>query len=202
MITGETTAHESGPRAAPFAARMVLRILENLTHGHLVVGLPDGTRRELGRGDPSASIEFRDWFAFGEIMQSGDVGFGESYIEGRWHTPDLVGLLTLLAANRGAIDRAVYGGFWRGLLYRARHWLNANTKRGSRRNIAAHYDLGNDFYALWLDRSMTYSSALFDAEPARDLESAQLAKYRRILERLAPKAGDHILEIGLSLIHI
>ncbi|MCU0804598.1 MAG: cyclopropane-fatty-acyl-phospholipid synthase family protein [Burkholderiales bacterium] len=197
MSTGNTTtAHDSGPRAAPLAARVVLAMLGRLAQGHLVVGLPDGTRREFGRGGPAASIEFRDWAAFGEILRSGDVGFGESYVAGRWHTPDLAGLLTLFAANRDAIERALYGGFWGGLALRLRHWLNANTKRGSRRNIAAHYDLGNDFYALWLDPSMTYSSALFDGEPARDLASAQRAKYRRILDRLAPKAGDHILEIG------
>ncbi|MCU0896903.1 MAG: cyclopropane-fatty-acyl-phospholipid synthase family protein [Burkholderiales bacterium] len=197
MSTGNTTtAHESGQQAAPLAARMVLGILGNLAHGHLVVGLPDGSRREFGRGGPTASIEVRDWAAFGDILRSGDVGFGEAYMAGRWHTPDLAGLLTLFASNRDAIERALYGGFWGGLAYRVRHWLNANTRRGSRRNISAHYDLGNDFYSLWLDRSMTYSSALFDGDGARDLESAQRAKYRRILDRLAPKAGDHILEIG------
>jgi len=197
MSTGNTTtAHESGQQAAPLAARMVLGILGNLAHGHLVVGLPDGSRREFGRGGPTASIEVRDWAAFGEILRSGDVGFGEAYMAGRWHTPDLAGLLTLFASNRDAIERALYGGFWGGLAYRVRHWLNANTRRGSRRNISAHYDLGNDFYTLWLDRSMTYSSALFDGDATRDLESAQRAKYRRILDRLAPKAGDHILEIG------
>jgi cyclopropane-fatty-acyl-phospholipid synthase len=197
MSTGHTTtAHESGQHATPFAARVVLAILGNLTHGHLVVGLPDGSRREFGRGGPTAAIEIRDWATFGDILRSGDVGFGEAYIAGRWHTPDLAGLLTLFASNREAIDRAVYGGFWGGLAYRVRHWLNANSRRGSRRNISAHYDLGNEFYALWLDRSMTYSSALFGGDPALDLETAQRAKYRRILDRLAPKAGDHILEIG------
>ncbi len=197
MSSVETSAaHRGASGAPPVAARIVLSILRRLEHGHLVVTLPDGSRREFGAGGPAASIAFRDWSAFAATLASGDVGFGEAYVDGQWHTGDLAGLLTLLAANRDAIDRAVYGGFWGGLAHRVRHWLNANTRRGSRRNIAAHYDLGNAFYALWLDPSMTYSSALFAGDAARDLESAQQAKYRRVLERLAPRPGDHILEIG------
>ncbi|MCX7893057.1 MAG: cyclopropane-fatty-acyl-phospholipid synthase family protein [Burkholderiales bacterium] len=197
MSSVETSVVRRGaPGAPPVAARIVLSILRRLEHGHLVVTLPDGSRREFGAGAPAASIAFRDWSAFAATLASGDVGFGEAYVDGKWHTGDLAGLLGLLAANRDAIDRAVYGGFWGGLAHRVRHWLNANTRRGSRRNIAAHYDLGNDFYALWLDPSMTYSSALFAGHTARDLESAQRAKYRRVLARLAPRPGDHILEIG------
>jgi cyclopropane-fatty-acyl-phospholipid synthase len=105
-------------------------------------------------------------------------------------------LLTLFAANRDAIDRAVRGGVVTGAMQRLKHVLNANTRHGSKRNVEAHYDLGNDFYALWLDPSMTYSSALFEGERARSLEQAQAAKVRRALDRIAPQPGDHILEIG------
>ena len=112
-----------------------------------------------------------------------------------------------MTRNREAIEAALYGGFWGGLLYRIKHLFNSNTRSGSRRNIAAHYDLGNAFYKLWLDPSMTYSSALFSADHVAGidansggavvtLQQAQLAKYRRILERLAPKPGARILEIG------
>ena len=123
------------------------------------------------------------------------VGFAESYLDGHWDSPDLTALLTLLADNRDALRRAVYGS-WRSLLAaRVRHWLNGNSKAGSKRNIMAHYDLGNDFYKLWLDPSMTYSSAWF-SQPDQTLECAQRAKYQRMLERLGAQPGRRVLEIG------
>jgi cyclopropane-fatty-acyl-phospholipid synthase len=185
------------PATIPMAARVALETLAKLQVGRLTLRLPDDSTRELGPGgQPSASLHVRDWTVFRRAMASGDVGFGESYVEGLWDSPDLAALLTLVSLNRVALERTIYGSAIGAALYRIRHWLNANTRRGSRRNIAAHYDLGNDFYALWLDASMTYSSALFEGARERDLESAQRAKYRRILERLAPKRGDRILEIG------
>jgi len=182
---------------APWAARLVLATLARMEVGRLSLLLPDGTRHEFGPGgSPSAMLHVRDWRAFARAASSGDVGFGEAYVDGQWDSPDLAALLTLVAANRQRLDRAIYGKAFGALAYRLRHWLNANTRRGSRRNIAAHYDLGNDFYSLWLDSSMTYSSALFAADRSLGLEAAQRAKYRRILERLQPARGDRILEIG------
>jgi cyclopropane-fatty-acyl-phospholipid synthase len=137
-----------------------------------------------------------DWRVFRDAMSGGDTAFAEGYLRGDWASPDPAALLTLLTRNRDAIESALYGGFWGGLLYRLKHLLNANTRRGSRRNIAAHYDLGNDFYRLWLDPSMSYSSALFDGDFSLSLEAAQTAKYRCILERLRPVPGARILEIG------
>jgi cyclopropane-fatty-acyl-phospholipid synthase len=180
----------------PLAARAVLALLERIGHGRVEVALPDGSLRALGGGAPVARLDVADWGVFGAALRRGDIGFAESFIDGRWSSPDLAQLLTVIARNRAAIERAVYGGFWGQLAYRLRHAFNANTRRGSRRNIAAHYDLGNDFYALWLDPSMTYSSALFEGDAVQPLAAAQAAKYRRILERLAPRPGDHILEIG------
>jgi cyclopropane-fatty-acyl-phospholipid synthase len=180
----------------PLAARAVLALLGRIGHGRVEVALPDGSLRALGGGAPVARLEVADWGVFGAALRRGDIGFAEAFIDGRWSSPDLAQLLTVIARNRAAIERAVYGGFWGQLAYRLRHAFNANTRRGSRRNIAAHYDLGNDFYALWLDRSMTYSSALFEGDAVQPLAAAQAAKYRRILERLAPRPGDHILEIG------
>ena len=180
----------------PLAARAVLALLGRIGHGRVEVALPDGSLRALGGGAPVARLDVADWGVFGATLRRGDIGFAEAFIDGRWSSPDLAQLLTVIARNRAAIERAVYGGFWGQLAYRLRHAFNANTRRGSRRNIAAHYDLGNDFYALWLDPSMTYSSALFEGDAVQPLAAAQAAKYRRILERLAPRPGDHILEIG------
>ena len=180
----------------PLAARIVLDVLRRIERGGLLLKLPDGRALEFGPDARDAVLHVRDWRVFGAIAAKGDVGFAESYMDGDWSTPDLAALLTLLATNRDAIDRAARGSLLTGALQRVKHLLNANTRRGSRRNIAAHYDLGNDFYALWLDGSMTYSSGLFEGDRTRTLEAAQHAKIHRALERIAPRPGDHILEIG------
>ncbi|MCL4799484.1 MAG: cyclopropane-fatty-acyl-phospholipid synthase family protein [Burkholderiales bacterium] len=180
----------------PLPARIVLGVLRGIEHGRLVVRLPDGSEHAFGHGAAAAELEVHDWSTFGAALASGDIGFGEAYMRGYWSSPDLAGLLGLFAANRDMTERAADGGFWGKVAHRARHLLRANTRAGSRRNIAAHYDLGNDFYALWLDPSMTYSSALFEGDRSRTLEQAQRAKYERILRRIAPRAGAHILEIG------
>jgi cyclopropane-fatty-acyl-phospholipid synthase len=184
------------PRHGPLAARLVLGLLARMPRGRLTLRLPDGTCTTLGSGELAASMHVEDWGVFAEALRRGDIGLGETYMARRWSTPDVAALMTLFAANRDAIERAVYGGFWGGMLHRVRHWLNANTRAGSRRNIAAHYDLGNDFYSLWLDPSMTYSAAIFGGDAGRSLEAAQRAKYERILDRLRPRPGDRILEIG------
>jgi len=180
----------------PLAARMVLDVLRRLERGGLLVGLPDGRALEFGPGERTAVLRVHDWRVFAAIAAKGDIGFAEAYMDGSWSTPDLAALLTLFAANRDAIDHAVRGGLVTGAWQRAKHLLNANTRRGSRRNIAAHYDLGNDFYALWLDPSLTYSSALFAGDRSRTLEQAQQAKLRAALDRLALRPGQHVLEIG------
>lgn len=195
-MSAQGHAASDGRGPAPLAGRAALALLERIRYGRVEVALPDGSLRALGNGGPVAQLDVADWAVFGAALRRGDIGFAEAYIDGRWSSPDLAQLLTVIARNRDAVERAVYGGFWGRLAYRLRHALNANTRRGSRRNIAAHYDLGNDFYALWLDRSMTYSSALFAGDTLQPLEAAQAAKHRRILERLAPRPGDHILEIG------
>ncbi len=186
-------------RSVPRSAATVLRLLGGLAHGTLDVRLPDGQHCRFGDGTPCAHLEIGDWSVFDAVLARGDVGFAEAWIDGDWHSADPVALLTLLAANREALGRAVYGQ-WLGLLgARLRHLFNANTRGGSRRNIMAHYDLGNDFYRQWLDPTMSYSSALYADDPAggaRPLAAAQLAKYRRILRRLDVQPGQRILEIG------
>jgi len=130
------------------------------------------------------------------VLKSGDVGFGEAYMAGQWTTPDLPALLRLLLANREVVEAALYGHWWGSLLHRARHLLNRNTKRGSRRNIQAHYDLGNPFYRLWLDETMNYSSAWFQGDPTRPLAEAQTAKMRRAIDECRLNPGERVLEIG------
>ena len=176
--------------------RSVLSLLEGLRHGLLEVRLPDGGSRLFGEGEPGVVLQVHDEAMFGRVLARGDIGLAEAYLDGQWDTPDLTGLLGLFAANRDALRRAVYGS-WRQLLgARLRHWLNRNSRDGSRRNIMAHYDLGNDFYRLWLDPSMSYSSALYRPADDGSLPAAQDAKYRRILNRLAAGPGQRVLEIG------
>lgn len=186
------------PRSArrPAAAQSMLRLLQRLEGGRINLSLPDGDHLQVGAGERATEFQVHDWQVFDAALAGGDIGFGETYMDGLWDTPELSKLLTLLARNRGPLQAAIFGQWWRLLPQRLLHRLRANTHRGSRRNIAAHYDLGNDFYALWLDPGMSYSSALFEAEPSGSLEAAQSAKYRRILDRLAVRPGQEILEIG------
>lgn len=183
-------------RTIPGGARAVLGLLEKIDHGTLEVRLPDGSLQRCGQGGQAISLEIGEWSVFEQILARGDVGFAEAWIDGAWTSPDLPGLLSLLAENREALSTAVYGQWWRLLSARFRHLFNDNTRSGSRRNIMAHYDLGNDFYQQWLDPGMSYSSALFEGDATRPMVSAQLAKYRRILSRLDARPGQRVLEIG------
>jgi cyclopropane-fatty-acyl-phospholipid synthase len=180
----------------PWYARQVIHLLQEIEHGCLHLELPNGMELTVGHGTPDAYLKFNQWSAFRDVLSKGDIGFAEGYISGAWHTADLTGVLTLLANNRSALDQAVYGRWWGRLYNRLRHLMNANTLEGSRRNIARHYDLGNDFYALWLDPSMTYSSARFDGDTTLSLQDAQTRKYQRMLDLLDLPAGQSLLEIG------
>jgi cyclopropane-fatty-acyl-phospholipid synthase len=141
-------------------------------------------------------LQIKDWRFFRTVLLDGDIGFAEAYMEGFCDSPDLPGLIALLAENEKALGGIAHRNAVHDLMLRLMHWTRRNSRQGSRRNIHAHYDLGNDFYRLWLDPSMTYSSALFDGEGGKPLEVAQGAKYERILEQIGAKQGDSILEIG------
>ena len=184
------------PAAATRSSRLVLRLLERIEHGELAMTMPDGRQLRFGRGLPAASMRLRNWSVFDAAIRSGDIGLAETFIAGDWSTDSLADLLSLFVANRAAIEHAVYGNWLGRLAYRIRHLLNRNTRAGSRRNIHAHYDLGNSFYRLWLDEGMTYSSALFDGDARRTLAGAQHAKYARIADALALPEGANVLEIG------
>lgn len=181
---------------APWYARQVICLLEDMGHGCLHLQLPNGMAITLGHGQPDAHLQVHRWSVFRDVLTQGDIGFAEAYIAGAWDTPDLAGLLTLLARNRKDLEQAIYGRWWGRLYNRLRHLRNANTRAGSRRNIAAHYDLGNAFYGVWLDGSMTYSSAHFAGNHALPLEAAQANKYQRMLDLLELQDSGSILEIG------
>lgn len=173
----------------------VFQLFEGLRGGLLEVRLPDGSCALFGEGEPAATLWVQDEALFSRVLSRGDIGLAESYLDGEWDSPDLTALLSFLARNREPLRRALYGAWPALLMARLRHWLNRNNRAGSRRNIMAHYDLGNDFYRRWLDPSMTYSSALFTAED-QPLQAAQGAKYQRILDRLEARPGEEVLEIG------
>ncbi len=181
------------------AARGLLRLLDRLQLGQLELQHPDGGRSLHGSaaaGQPQAQLRLADWDVLAEIARKGDIALAETFIAGRWHSPDPVAVLRLGLANREALERAIYGSWWGALAARLRHALNRNSRAGSRRNIHAHYDIGNAFYGLWLDETMNYSSALFEGDLARPLADAQRAKVARALAASALPRGGRLLEIG------
>ena len=193
------SSHFDLPPSAPATARAVFRLMKRLRHGTLDVFMPDGSSARFGHpveGELRAVLNLRNWNVCAQAMKSGDIGFAETFIAGDWTTPDLTSLLTLFIANRDAVETVIYGSWWGSLLYRARHLFNRNSRAGSQKNIHAHYDLGNEFYRLWLDPTMNYSSARFEGDTTRSMQDAQWAKVRRALRECNVKAGDRVLEIG------
>jgi len=185
-------------QTAPAAARLFLNLLGRLSHGHLELITPDHTRMVFGdaHAGPAATLQLHDWRACSRILRAGDIGLAEAWGTGWIDSPDLVALLRLALRNEAALEPAVFGGVLARCWYRLRHWLRPNTRSGSRRNIHSHYDIGNDFYRLWLDRSWTYSAAIFDGDYSMPLEQAQARKYQRVINTLGLRAGDRVLEIG------
>ena len=188
------------PLLAPGAliGRIVLtKVLSRITVGRLVVRLPSGDEVEA-RGPvdgPDATVVLHNWKVLRQLLLGGDIGFAEAYMDGQWSSPDLPALIELAALNQDALGDAVTGSAILRLINRLRHGRHANTRRGSRRNIVSHYDLGNDFYRSWLDEGMSYSSGVYRSE-GQSLEAAQTEKQNRIMEMLALKGGEHVLEIG------
>lgn len=184
-------------KTVPAAAKRGLHMLQSIQKGCLHLTLPDGQRLRFGKDDAiQAHIQLHNWHVFGAALRSGDIGFAESFMAGDWDTPDLTALLQLLVINRRPMDDMIFGTWWGRLAYQLRHWMRRNTKKNSSKNIHAHYDLGNAFYSLWLDPSMTYSSAWFDDNRQQDLQSAQHAKLRRALRMAGVQPGARVLEIG------
>ena len=186
-----------GQAGLPRYFAQVFRVASRLQNGRLDFVLADGRRfrADSGRAGPVAEITVVDGDIFARLIREGDLGFCEAYLEGGWTTPDLQAFMDLVHADNYEIYDGFPGmGFVR-IFERMRHSLRANSRRQARKNIAYHYDLGNDFYQLWLDDTMTYSSALF-RNGQESLEAAQRAKYASMVDRIGAKPGEHVLEIG------
>lgn len=182
----------------PRAMKFFLRLLESLSKGSLILSLPDGSVRHYGGAEQgtSAALSIHDDRFAAAVLRNAEIGLAEAYRDGWCTTPDLTKLLMLAIENEAALNRIFYANPVLNIVYRAAHWLRANTRRGSRRNIAAHYDLSNDFYGQWLDPTMSYSSAMFSGDATADLKFAQEVKYQRIIDRLGISHTHHVLEIG------
>jgi cyclopropane-fatty-acyl-phospholipid synthase len=175
---------------------LLRRLLSRLDCGHVVIDTPDGARLTFsGAGPgPEARLTVHTWRCLRRLAFGWDIGFAEAYAAGEVSTPDMAAVLRFACHNEdaaGRLQQLCLPPYWGKL----RHALNRNTRSGSRRNIRAHYDLGNDFYRHWLDAGMTYSSGLF-ASPDQSLESAQHAKLARVAELLELSGGERVLEIG------
>ncbi len=183
-------------RAFSLSLNAIIAALHGLRGGLLSMRLPDGRVLEFGDGaGTAATIVIKDVAFARRVLVTGDIGFAEGFVDGLWDTPDLGALLTLLCDNGDRIARFMKGNAIGRTLGRILQAGRANTRAGSRRNILAHYDLGNAFYGEWLDPSMTYSAARFTA-PAQSLADAQAEKYREMARLIDLKPGEHVLEIG------
>ncbi len=182
----------------PYLGQKALRVLESATRfGTLTVITPEGEERTFPGADPGphGTIHIKDWRTINAALAEGDIGLGNAYMAGWWDSDDLEALLTVLMLNMDGLGRLAWGSYLHRIRSVLLEWIfRRNSVKGSQKNIMAHYDVGNDFYARWLDPTMTYSSAIFP-KPETDLESAQKAKYARILERIGGKSGN-VLEIG------
>ncbi len=185
-------------RGLPAKAKMVLQAGMSLPFGSLIARLPDGRTVKVGGNapGPEARLILKNWRLPARAFSGGTIGVAESYMDGDWESPDVTTFLELFVVNQEAGEKVAGGASWLIMtIQRIRHWFNDNTRSGSKRNISAHYDLGNEFYRRWLDPSMTYSSALYQTG-ANDLESAQAAKYRALARDTGIGPNDHVLEIG------
>ena len=186
-----------------FYERLLLRSFKAFDQGALRLSYPDGTHRIVGdaTSDVTAELRIHDTAFFRRCVLFGNVGFGESFVDGDWDTPDIEAVVSFFITNivrvqgsEASSSRVAFTNVLRGW-NRLKHLLRPNSITTSRRNISEHYDLGNEFYSLWLDETMTYSSALFERED-QDLADAQFAKYEALCRQLQLSETDHVLEIG------
>tara|TARA_R110002124_G_scaffold167018_1_gene334384 strand:- start:1205 stop:2425 length:1221 start_codon:yes stop_codon:yes gene_type:complete len=197
-MTAVTADIPTAAARTPRGFSLLLRLLAaNWTYGRLSVQLPNGEVHQLegGRPGPSAILDVRDYRFAGRVLASGDIGFAEGHMAGEWETPHLAVLLESIAANYDHIRQVVDGNPVMRVINRLSHRRRRNSRSGSRKNIHAHYDLGNAFYAAWLDATMTYSSARF-AGPDDGLEAAQTRKYAALARLMDLQPGQTVLEIG------
>ncbi|SDZ32689.1 cyclopropane-fatty-acyl-phospholipid synthase [Jannaschia faecimaris] len=186
-----------GQKDLPRYFRRCFAMAEKTRSGRIDIVLRDGRRfRHQGtEPGPVAEIICTNEEVFTRLVREGDIGFMESYMDGAWTTPDLQAVFDFINKEGDMLIQQFPGLKWVQAYERLRFWLQRNTKEQAKKNIEAHYDLGNDFYALWLDRTMTYSAGVFETGQ-EDLEAAQTAKYKSIIDRMGVTPGDHVLEIG------
>ncbi len=176
----------------------VFAMAQKMRHGRVDFVLPDGRvfRAEGAKPGPVAELRIHNDDLFARLIREGDLGFCDAYLDQWWSTPDLQAFMDLVHAD----NEEIYDGFPGMTLVRQfeklRFWLQRNNKSQARKNISYHYDLGNEFYRLWLDDTMTYSSALFEEGAQHSLEAAQTAKYKSMVDQMGAEPGDHVLEIG------
>ncbi len=193
MILTSTDGQTSLPR---YFTR-VFAMAQEMHKGQVDFVLPDGRRFRAKGADPFpvAEIQIKNADLFARLIREGDLGFCDAYLDDWWSTPDLQAFMDVAHANEDIYDSFPGMGLVR--KYESlRFWLQRNSKKQARKNISYHYDLGNDFYKLWLDDTMTYSSALFEDGPQQSLEAAQTAKYASMVNQMGVEPGDHVLEIG------
>ncbi|WP_374989939.1 class I SAM-dependent methyltransferase [Rhizobium sp. TH2] len=183
--------------AGGLGVRLLGKLTSGIRYGRLRIVLPSGAVMEkTGPEDgPEATIVMQHWRMLRRVITGGDIGFAEAFMHGDWTTPDLTSVIRFAARNSEALAPAMQGNGLVRLISRIGHTFRANTRKGARKNIEAHYDLGNDFYKQWLDSTMLYSSAIWD-ETTKSLESAQLLRMKHIREKLELKGGETVLEIG------
>ena len=193
MILTETTGQSNLPR---YFSR-VFEIARQINTGRVDFVLPDGRlfRAKGRKPGPVGEIRIHNSDCFARLVREGDLGFCDAYLEGWWSTPDLQALMDFLHSDNDMLYDGFPGMGLVRLYERTRHWLRRNTRAQAKKNISYHYDLGNDFYGLWLDDTMTYSSALFETGQ-ESMEAAQTAKYASMVDRMGVTPGDHVLEIG------
>ncbi len=181
----------------PRLARLAFRFASRIRRGTLEAQLPDGRRYLFGGSEPgpAAKMIIKDLGFARRLLNGGDIGIAEAYLRGEWETPDLTQFIYVFCINHDVIQSMLAGKPVIRLAQILRHWLHRNTKKQAKRNIHSHYDLGNKFYSAWLDRTMTYSAALFE-QGGEDLSTAQMRKYRSLAERMRIEPGQRLLEIG------
>jgi cyclopropane-fatty-acyl-phospholipid synthase len=195
-----SSLHADSLAQAPMMARAAFAVLRRVRFGSLALTTPDGETHHFKGAEPGTRADMRltDWKVVNQLMRSADIGMAECYRDGRLASSDWTALLTFFVENSKPLEEVFYGSKLAVAFYRVLHWLRSNSKRQARKNISAHYDLSNEFYSLWLDTTMTYSSGIGVAACLQrgSMEASQAAKYERILDILDPKPGEHILEIG------
>jgi cyclopropane-fatty-acyl-phospholipid synthase len=193
-----TPASARALKNIPMSFKMAAMALTNIVQGQVYVSLPDGRAITFKGAKPGkvATLLIQDFAFIKRVLSQGDIGFAEGLMAGEWDTPDLAALLEVFCDNLDLMPTLMLGGpLWMAINKFRHKFLKKNTKSGSRKNILAHYDLGNGFYSRWLDSSMTYSSAVYENE-GQDLTTAQMNKYRALAQKVDLKPGQRVLEIG------